>query len=408
MSVADPMSPTSLKRVGGSRLSPKRLAKLDRHFATQVEHGVRPGYAYSVISEGETAHASAVGLANLGGGAPYASDTPLRMASLTKAVSSVALLMLLEEARLQLFHPVAAYIPAFADMRVAIGRDAEGRLQTAPAKRPLTVFDLLTHTSGLGAAGRPENPATPTYMERHESYFENHSLAEAADWVAKLPLAFQPGEGWGYSYSTDVVARIVEIVSDQPFESFVDRRLFGPLGMRRTRFNGAGYGGPALPPIYESRPDGGFEPMADFFLDRLQFPLAAGGLVSTVEDFTRFLLMLARGGEIDGERLLSRAAVEALTRNVLPLAQRPIHLDTPMFSAGFGMGVAVVVDEPATPSLLSPGDFFWAGATDTFFFISPRRRVGGMICSQYWPTANTRSWSTWYDFAALVSAAADA
>lgn len=390
------------------KLHRNALAKLDRHFAEQVERGIRPGYAYSVICGGEVAHASSVGAAELTANVPFRLDTPVRMASLTKATVSVALLMLLEEARLHLFHPVAAYLPAFGNMRVAVARGGNGELETVALRRALEIFDLLTHTSGLGASGQWENPTIATYRERQAEFFACATSEAAASWVATLRLAFQPGDAFGYGYSTDVLARIVELVSGKSLDGFLEERLFGPLGMRRTCFGGAGYAGPALPPVYQSESDGRFSPIDRFQFDQVRFPFAAGGLISTVEDYARFLCMLSRRGRFAGERVLSPAAVDALMRNVLPLALRPIRAEAPVFSAGFGLGVAVVVDEPATPSLLAPGDFFWAGGTDTFFFVSPSRDVGGVICCQYWPSLGTRSWTTWYDFAALVSAAADA
>lgn len=389
-----------------TELSAEPLARIDAHFAARVSAGVRAGYVLMIARDGQPVHAAAIGKRDLTSGAPMTLDTRFRIASMTKPLVSMAILGLHERGDLQLIEPASKFLPEFATSAVGVALDSDGRLITAPATRPITIFDLLSHTAGLGAGGRPEFVASQTYVERYPQFFQSASLADATRWIAELPLTFEPGEQWGYSFSVDVLARIIEVRTGKPIDAAMRELVFKPLGMEDTYYNGAGADRTRLATIYQSRADGRLEAVPDLELDRLAFPMSGGGLISTAPDYLRFLKMMLGAGVLEGRRVLSRASIEAMTRNVLPREMRPIKLELPMFQAGFGLGFGVVVDDPATPSLLAPGDYFWAGATDTFFFVSPRRRMAAVILSQYWPNANTRDWSTMFDFAAMASAAA--
>lgn len=392
--------------VATATLWPEQVQRLDRHFAGKAERGVRAGYVMMIAHRDGVAHASALGHRDLASGQKMTLDTRFRIASLTKPLVSMAVIRLHEQGRLQLIEPVSKYLPEFGALRVGVSLDAAGGLETAPAKRPITIFDLLSHTAGLGAGGRAHFPATRTYVERYDQFFKAQTLAESCSWIADLPLTFQPGEDWGYSFSLEVLARIVEIRTGAPIGEAMQLLVFGPLGMTDTAYNGAGADRSRLATIYESRPDGALARVEGLVLDELAYPMSGGGLISTGPDYLRFLRMMLGEGVLDGRRILSTASVHAMTRNVLPASQRPIRLELPMFEAGFGLGFGVIVEEPASPSLLAPGDYFWAGATDTFFFVSPSRRIAGLILSQYWSNEHTREWSTMFDFAAMASAAA--
>jgi CubicO group peptidase (beta-lactamase class C family) len=290
-------------------------------------------------------------------------------------------------------------------MEVGVGLAEDGTLQTEPAKRAITIYDLLTHTAGLGASGQAELPANVIYAKRYAEFFEQESLADASKWIAGLPLVFQPGEGWGYSFSLDVLGRIIEVRTGKSVEDALEELVLSPLGMTHTYYNRAGIDRSNLATLYISDADGKLQPFEDAAIDKMRFPMSGGGLISTAGDYMNFLEMMRRRGEVNGEQFLSQASVEAMTRNALPEAMGPIRLELNMMGAGFGLGFGVVSEDRGIQSLLAPGDYFWAGATDTFAFVSPSRDISAVILSQYWPNERTREWDTLYDFADMASAA---
>ena len=399
----------TLKTVHPSRvgLDPARLDVMDAHFQAKADAGVRSGYVIMVARAGKIAHLSTIGLSDRENRRPMRRDTRFRIGSMTKPIISAAVMKLVEDGKLQLFDPVSLYLPEYADMTVAVAIDADGDVATEPLQRPLTVFDLITHTSGLGAAGKPDLPGSSLYAARYPAYFGLPSLDAASRWAAEIPLVFQPGEMWGYGFSLDALARIIEVVAGEPIEKVLERLIFEPLDMRNTYFNGRSADRTNLAVMYASDAEGGLAPLSSdsFMLDQLQFPLAGGGLISTVDDYMKFAQMMLNRGAFAGKRILSPASVDAMTRNVLPDDLLPIDIGVPTFNAGFGLGVAVVVDAPFSQSLLAEGDYFWASATDGIFFVSPKRNMIGVILSQYWGNEHTAEWRTWHDFASLLSAA---
>lgn len=392
-------------RISQPLMLDEQLQRLDAHFEKRVQDGKRAGYVMLIARDGKMVHSSAIGMRDIATKVPMTMDTRFRIASMTKPVVSAAALILVERGMLQLDDPVARYLPEFADVRVGHSLAADGTLLTVPAKRPITVRDLLSHRAGLGAGGQPEWPATAEYVRRYGEFFAQPSLAETSRWIASLPLTSHPGEAWGYSFSVDVLGRLIEVRMDRPLPEALDELLLSPLGMTDTFYNVRGADHERLATLYVSDDRGSLVPEKDPVLDRLAFPMSGGGLISTAPDYMKFLQMLLNEGQWEGRTVMSPASVKALTTNILPKDQRPVRLEIPAFGAGFGLGVAVVTDDPAGMSLLQEGDYFWIGATDTIFFVSPSRRMAAVMLSQYWPNPNMRDWSV-YDFVSMASGAA--
>lgn len=388
-----------------ARLDPARLSRMTEHFEAGAARGARAGYVVMIRNGAGAEYARAFGMRDLAAGEPMSLDTEFRIASLTKPVVSTAVMRLVERGDLRLTDPVMRYLPEFAQMEVGVGLAGDGTLLTEPAKRPITIYDLLTHTAGLGAAGQAEHPANVVYAQRYAEFFQQESLAGASEWIASLPLVFQPGESWGYSFSLDVLGRIIEVRTGKSIENALDELVLAPLGMAHTYYNRAGIDRSRLATLYVTGADGRLEPFEDSAIDTIRFPMSGGGLISTAGDYMKFLEMMRRRGEVNGEQFLSQASVEAMTRNALPEGMGPIRLELNMMGAGFGLGFGVISEDRGVQSLLAPGDYFWAGATDTFAFVSPSRDISAIILCQYWPNGETREWDTLYDFVDMASAA---
>ncbi|WP_439620919.1 serine hydrolase domain-containing protein [Hyphomonas sp.] len=383
-----------------------RLAQMDMVFSDRAARGVRSGYAYQVFGPAGVVHQAATGFQDRESGIPMTLDTGFRLASLSKIIISAMVFQLIEEGKLDLLDPLARYLPAAARLQVLAGTGPDGTPEFEPPAEPVRILHLLNHTSGLGASGHPEYPAYGVYAENYARFFACGSLAAAADLVLTLPLAFQPGTAWGYSFSTDILARVIELVDQRPLEESLQTRICAPLDLATMRFNGRETLRDGMAVAYSHDANRQLVRASISHLDDIAFPLGGGGLVSGIPDFGRFLIALMNGGCAGGAHILSPASVAAITTNALPPALRPVRLELRMFDSGFGMGAGVMTHDAPNPSLLAAGDYFWAGATDTFFFASPSRRVGGVICSQYWPNEHTIDWGTMYGFANMVSAAA--
>lgn len=385
---------------------PVQVARLNAHFSRRINENARVGYIAMLSRQGMLVHAGAYGWRDRDARTPMTLDTRFRIASLTKPIVSAAMMAAIERGYVRLNTPVAALLPEFAEMRVGVALGADGKLETVPAVRLITVFDLMSHMAGLGAGGRTDYPAAGVYAQRYSEYFALGSVAEASAWIASLPLVFQPGAAWGYSFSVDVIARLLEVAFGEPIEEILRRLILDPLEMHDTFYNGASADRERLAAIYARNGAAEWGEVKDLALDGLKFAMSGGGLISTGADYLRFLEMTLGGGERAGVRVLSPASVAAMTRNVLPLEMRPIRLELDMMGAGFGLGFGVMPDDAPVHSLMAPGDYFWAGATDTFAFASPRRGIAALVFSQIWPNEYLRDWDTMYDFANMASAAA--
>jgi CubicO group peptidase (beta-lactamase class C family) len=381
---------------------PARLERIDRHFARYVDDGRLPGWLIAVSRHGQLAHVSARGLRDLEAGLPVESDTLWRIFSMTKPITSVAAMMLYEEGGFELNDPVSRYIPAFADARVFSG-GSDLRPVTIPATEPVRVWHLLTHTSGLTYGFLRNHPVDAMYRAQGFEWGSPRGvdLAGCVDEWAGLPLLFQPGSEWNYSVATDVLGRLVEVISGQSLDEFFASRILGPLGMTDTAFWADEERAARLGAVYTTGPDGRAMRMEAFSAGGYKAPAylsGGGGLVSSAADYQRFMQMLlgrpgSPAGELDGNRLLSPRTVAYMTRNHLPgnadleSYGTPINAESPMRGSGFGLGFAVVIDPVPGKTLTSAGEFSWGGAASTAFYVDPVEEITASFFTQFVPSS---------------------
>jgi len=382
---------------------PDRLARIDRHFARYVDDGRLPGWLITVSRHGRLVHVSTCGSRDLEAGLPVEPDTLWRIYSMTKPITSVAAMMLCEEGGFELTDPVSRYIPSFADMRVYVG-GPDQRPVTVPATEPVRIWHLLTHTSGLTYGFHHVHPVDAMYRGGGYEWSTpaGTSLAEACDRWAGFPLLFQPGTEWNYSVATDVVGRLVEVVSGQSLPEFFSSRIFGPLGMTSTMFCVGDADAQRLAALYTRSPADGratrLDSLGATIRDPQTMPSGGGGLASTAADYHRFLRMLlatpdSPAGELDGVRLLSPRTVRFMMANHLPGGLdlekfgRPLHAETPFRGVGFGLGFAVVLDPVPGKVVCSPGENSWGGAASTAFWIDQREGIHVTFYTQLLPSS---------------------
>ncbi|WP_055494054.1 serine hydrolase [Streptomyces sp. TP-A0356] len=377
-------------------LDPKALARLDQHFAHEVDDGRLPGYLVAVSRHGRTAHLTAYGHRDVEGRLPVETDTLWRMYSMTKPVTSVAALILMEEGRFGLDTPVAEFLPAFADPRVYV--DGSGPdVRTRPARQPILVRHLLTHTAGLTFGFYHAHPVDALYREAgiESSVVPGTDLARTCEAYARLPLQFEPGTQWNYSVATNVVGRLIEVVSGQDLDDFLAERVFGPLGMRDAGLSVTEAQAPRLAELYGETEDGGIAPVPGLPLHgRPRLLSGSGGMVATAHDYHRFMEFLRRRGELDGVRLLSADTVARLTTNHLPGGAdlrsfgSQVHRQPSKAGLGFGLGVSVVTDPELTRSPAVLGTFGWSGVATTTFWVDPHHDLTVQFLTQLRPTGS--------------------
>jgi CubicO group peptidase (beta-lactamase class C family) len=377
--------------------SADRLARIDRHFDRYVDDGRLPGWLVVVARSGRIAHAAWSGKRDLESGAPVTPDTLWRIYSMTKPITTVAAMMLWEEGAFQLKDPVARYIPAFADARVYVRGPAHKPL-TVPASEPVRIWHLMTHTAGLTYGFHHAHATDEAYRLAGFEWSTppGLDLAACCDAWARLPLAFQPGSEWNYSVATDVLGRIVEVVSGQSLDAFFAERILGPLGMRDTAFHAAPDQQDRLAGLYTPDPSTGratrAEQMGAAALRPPDALSGGGGLVSTAADYHRFALMLLGEGELDGTRLLGSRTVRHMRRNHLPGGAdleafgRPLFAETSYEGVGFGLGFSVVDDPIASRTAASRGEFAWGGAASTAFWVDPAEALTVLFFTQLLPS----------------------
>lgn len=377
---------------------PARLQRIDGHFRTYVDSGRLPGFQVMVSRAGRIAHFSSYGLADIEDGRAIEPDTIFRIYSMSKPVTSVAAMMLWEQGAFELTDPISRWLPEFAEPRVYVGGPANKPV-TVPATEPVRVWHLLTHTAGL-TYGFHHTHVTDEIYRNNGFEFGNPKgwdLARCVDAWAGLPLAFQPGAEWLYSVATDVLGRLIEVVSGQSLDEFLRSNIFEPLAMTDTSFFvdadrvhrlAALYAtGPNLPPLVR------YDKMGDVVRRTPSWFSGGGGLASTTRDYTRFTWMLLRGGELDGVRLLSPRTIGYMTRNHLPGGQdlqhfgRPINAETRTDGVGFGLGFAVVIDPAANKTMCSEGESNWGGLASTAFWIDPREDLSVVFMTQLMPSS---------------------
>jgi CubicO group peptidase (beta-lactamase class C family) len=359
-----------------------------KRVSERIEEGVRnnelPGAVVLIVRNGKIAMFDAIGFRDREAKAPMKTDTIFRIASMTKPIVSVAAMILVEEGKLSLADRVSRYIPEFADTKVSVERknpDGTVELSLEPQYRPMTVQDLMRHTSGLTYGAIGSNKVKQSYLDMKVMAPEQTN-AEMAMKLSKLALLYQPGTHWEYSMSTDVLGRVVEVASGMPLDKFIEERITKPLRMGDTGFDvGPDKKERGARPQKEG-PKNEVPAIPDVTL-RTTWKSGGGGMVSTAADYARFLQMFANGGQLDGVRLLSRKTIDLMTADHLP-PDIVMGADMHAFEAlepsramgqGFGLGFAVRNDQGRNPLPGTPGDYYWGGAYGTYFWHDPREHM---------------------------------
>jgi CubicO group peptidase (beta-lactamase class C family) len=363
--------------------SSQRLELLHRQIESFVQEGKHAGISVLLLRKGQVADFFAVGFRDRQAGAPMQGDTIVRIYSLTKIITSVAALTLIEEGKLGLSHPIKEYLPEFNDMRIFVGGSAQNR-ELIPAEVPINVHHLFTHTSGF-TYGDNEEPLDEFYQTA--GLEKAGSLADLVRMLATLPLKREPGTMYEYGFSTDILARLVEVVSGQPFDLFLQQRILEPLGMTNTGFRIDAAKLNRLAKVYEHGTNGELQPVQHFEFEVIEgqkkFPMGGSGLFSTIEDYSRFAQMLCNGGELNGVRILSRKAFEQMT--VDHLGGKPVANRTYSEGYGFGLGVAVRINDGLAGTLGTLGSFGWSGKATTYCVIDPAEELVLLVFTQHLP-----------------------
>ena len=380
-------------------LSSARLDRIRGHFQRYIDDGRLAGTLTLVARHGEIAYFEPQGHLEVERRRPMQRDTVFRIYSMSKPITTVALMMLVEQGLCQLDDPVHRYIPAWEGLRVFVGGNYPTFL-TAPVARPMVIRDLLNHTSGLtyGFMERSNVDAAYRSLRIADRSRPDYTLQNMVDTLAELPLEFSPGTRWNYSVATDVAGYLVEVISGQRFDAYLGERIFQPLGMTDTAFTVADEQLERFACNYERLRDGRLQladaPDSSEFRSG-SFLSGGGGLLSTAPDYLRFTRMLRNRGELDGVRLLGRKTVELMTMNHLPggqdltaLAQAGMFTETAYAGVGFGLGFSVMLNPARAQVLGTPGEFAWGGAASTAFWVDPVEDLIVIFMTQVMPSSS--------------------
>ena len=374
---------------------PARLERIDRHFGRYVEDGRLPGWLLLISRRGKVVHLSTRGHRDIEAGLAVEADTLFRIYSMTKPITAVAAMMLYEEGAFDLRDPVSRFIPAFDGVRV-FQHGTALRPVTVATTEPIRVWHLLTHTAGLTYGFLHRHVVDEMYRAAgfEWGYPEGLDLAACCERWASLPLLFEPGSEWNYSVASDVLGRIVEVLSERSLDAFFAERIFTPLGMSDTGFFVEPANASRLAALYLPDRAGKAVRNDAFGAVALRPPLVhggGGGLVSTAGDYHRFTRVLLGGGELDGARLLSDRTVRYMSQNHLPGRADLATLGRPFGEAslagvGYGLGFAVLEDPVRSKVLSSVGELSWGGAASTAFFIDPAEELIVVFLTQLLPS----------------------
>jgi CubicO group peptidase (beta-lactamase class C family) len=377
---------------------PARLQRIGARLRRYVDDGLLPGWTFVLTRDGQVVLVETCGQRDLEAGAPIELDTIFRAYSMTKPITSVAALMLWEEGAFELKDPVSRYVPSFADARVWRSGTFLKPV-TDPIVEPMAIWHLLTHTSGLTYGFVASHAVDELYRRAGFEWGvpEGADLAAVCDHLAALPLLFQPGSEWAYGHSTDVLGRVVEVVSGMPLDQFFAERIFGPLGMVDTGFSVPDSEQGRLAALYTPDPATlqarRLDAMGRNALDVPTFLSGGGGLVTTATDYHRFAQMLSGRGELDGVRLLGSRTVRFMATNHLPDGAdlsafgRPLFSETTFDGVGFGLGVSVTVDPVKAKVPGSVGEYGWGGAASTAFWVDPVEDMTAVFLTQLLPSS---------------------
>jgi len=359
-------------------LSSIRLQRMSDAFKRDIDKGTTPGVTMMVARRGQIGWFEALGRQNPAASTPMAHNSIFRIFSMSKPIVSVGIMMLLEEGHFLLNDPVAKYIPEFADQKVGV--ENNGKLELVALKRPITIQDLLRHTSGI-TYDHTGNGLVQQLYQQSRLRSRKISNAEHAALVASLPLMCQPGAEWNYSRSTDILGRIIEVVSGKTLSAFLTERILAPLQMAETAFHTGAENADRLAEPFPTDPWTGEKVQLFNMLEKPVMESGGGGLVSTTMDYARFCQMLLNGGVLDGNRIIGRKTLQLMASDHLgPKVKVESHLVPPGHS--FGLGFAVRTLEGMAPFAGSVGQFFWSGMAGTFFWIDPREELFAVFMSQ--------------------------
>jgi CubicO group peptidase (beta-lactamase class C family) len=359
-------------------LSSIRLRRMSDAFKRDIDKGTTPGVTMMVARRGQIGWFDALGQQNPAGPAPMAHDTLFRIFSMTKPIVSIGIMMLLEEGHFLLNDPVAKYIPEFSNQKVGV--ENHGKLDLVPPARPITIQDLLRHTSGI-TYEHAGNGLVQQMYQQSKVRSRKISNAEHAALVANLPLMCQPGTEWNYSRSTDILGRLIEVVSGKTLGAFLTERILAPLQMAETAFHTGSENAGRLGEPFPIDPWTGEKVQLFNMLEQPVMESGGGGLVSTTMDYARFCQMLLNGGTLDGIRIIGRKTLQLMASDHLGSG---VKLVTPMLPPGhsFGLGFAVRTHDGMAPFAGSVGQFFWSGIAGTFFWIDPKEELFAVFMSQ--------------------------
>lgn len=388
-------------------LSRPELRRIDTQLQAWVDSGRLAGAIAVIARHGKVAYVTSAGSLDSSRQRPIAQDAVFRIYSMTKPIASTAVMQLVERGKIKLDDPVSKYISAFANTKVFSGGSASAPIAVNPT-RPVTIADLLTHTSGLTYGVFGSTPVDSIYA-RAGMLGTQWTLAQFADSIAKLPLMFTPGSAFNYGLSIDVLGRVVEVVSHMTFDAYLDSAIFHPLSMTSTAFHETAAMKGRITAVFGRGRDGKLRaqtPLLGQGYTASGVMLSGGaGLLSTIPDYLRFAQMLLNGGELDGHRVLAPATVELMMQNHLPLRLTPIFAAEPEPPGrnGFGYGGAVRLDSATADMPGSAGTFRWSGYASTFFWVDRKADLIVMLWSQYVPEPDV--WDIDGKFQRLVYAA---
>jgi len=353
-------------------LSPVRLQRMSDAFRREIDKGTLPGATVMVARRGQIGWFEALGKQSPAVSAPMAHNSIFRIFSMTKPIVSVGIMMLIEDGHFVLSDPVAKFIPEFAGQKVGV--ENNGKLDLVPLKRAMTIQDLLRHTSGI-TYDHTGNGLVQQLYQQSRLRSRKITNAEHAALVASMPLVCQPGAEWNYSRSTDILGRIIEIVSGRSLSAFLTERILAPLQMAETAFHTGQENAGRLAEPFPVDPWSGEKVELFDMLEKPVMESGGGGLVSTTMDYARFCQMLLNGGALDGNRLIGRKTLELMTSD--HLGPNVSVADSPLMPAGhgFGLGFAVRTAKGMAPFPGSLGEFFWSGMAGTFFWIDPAEQM---------------------------------
>ena len=365
--------------------SAARLTVLDQAIQAEVDAGNIAGIVVTVARHGQVVHNKAYGFADRENRQPMTTDKLFRLYSMTKPITSVALLTLYEQGLFQLTDPLDMYIPQLSDLKVFAGYDNSGNMLLEAPKRKPTIQDAFRHTAGL-SGGLGNHAVDAIYREHGLLMFQLDSLSQEIEQLAKVPLRYQPGEEWVYGLNHDIQAYLVEVLSGMPFDEYLEQVIFEPLGMNDTMFGVPRNRAKDFARVYQPNGDGGLQPEAeDGYARFTDHHFATLSLSSSTGDYLKFARMLLGGGELDGVRILGRKTVDMISQNHLPETIPSINNGTGPSATGYGLGVSVTLDAAKAGNMDSPGSFGWSGAATTTFRIDPLEDMTYVINAQTFP-----------------------